>query len=435
MDVLDERLGINVGIYVGHSAVRRFVMGDAASEREATDAEIQQMAKVVREAMRAGAAGFTSSKSPTHVDHLKRPVPSRKATFQEIKALAAAAGEGGAGSIGYLAETAVQGYTAEDRGRIVELALASGLPVVVQGMGYRPGAKERWDDQVGFLADARAKGAAVYSMLRTQPFMRPFNWRRGTSLFEGCFAWRELTDMTPEQRIAAFKDAGFRKKLAADWDAPNTDAKRGSTLPPPRQTQVFVDKSKSNTAAEGKSLAELAKAKGVHPAELMCELVVADNGDTQLVYNSEGPEWVAANGESQKNPHMIVGTGDGGAHADRDDGAEWSTYFLRSWVLDRQHYSLEEGVRRITLLPAMICGIPLRGLLARGYHADVMLFDPAKLRLGKKALVNDMPGGEARWQVKPEGVVRVLVNGRTIVKDGALQDVKPGRVLRIGNAE
>jgi N-acyl-D-aspartate/D-glutamate deacylase len=361
-------------------------------------------------------------------------VPSRKASFAEIKTLSAVAGEGGAGSIGYLAETAVQGYNAEDRQRIVELALASGLPVVVQGMGYRPGAKERWDDQVGFLADARAKGAAVYSMLRTQPFMRPFNWRRGTSLFEGCFAWRELSDMTADQRVAAFKDESLRKKLAADWDAPNTDSKRGSTLPPPRQTQVFVDKSKSSPASEGKHLADLAKAKGVHPATVMADLVVADGGETQFVYNSEGAEWIAANGESQRNPHMIVGTGDGGAHADRDDGAEWSTYFLRSWVLDRQHYTLEEGVRRITHLPAMICGIPLRGLIARGYHADVMLFDPAKLRLGKKGLVNDMPGGEARWSVKPEGVVRVIVNGETIVENGALKPTTPGRVLRIGNA-
>jgi N-acyl-D-aspartate/D-glutamate deacylase len=166
----------------------------------------------------------------------------------------------------------------------------------------------------------------------------------------------------------------------------------------------------------------------------MADLVVADGGETQFVYNSEGKEWIAANGESQTNPHMIVGTGDGGAHADRDDGAEWSTYFLRSWVLDRQHYTLEEGVRRITHLPAMICGIPLRGLIARGYHADVMIFDPAKLRLGKKGLVNDMPGGEARWCVKPEGVARVIVNGETIVDNGQLKKTTPGRVLRIGNA-
>src|SRR5262249_56706375 len=89
------------------------------------------------------------------------------------------------------------------------------------------------------------------------------------------------------------------------------------------------------------------------------------------------------------------------APADRDDGAEWSTYFLRSWLLDREHMTLEEGIRRITHLPAMICGIPLRGLLARGYHADVVLIDPARIRLGRKQLVADMPGGEDRWQVRP----------------------------------
>ena len=130
---------------------------------------------------------------------------------------------------------------------------------------------------------------------------------------------------------------------------------------------------------------------------------------------------------------MIIGTGDGGAHADRDDGAEWSTYFIRSWLLDREHFTLEEGIRRLTHLPATICGIPLRGLIARGYHADIMLFDPKRIQLGKKALVHDMPGGEARWQVKPEGIARVIVNGKTIVKDNQLAAAKAGRVLRIGN--
>src|SRR5438046_8620100 len=110
---------------------------------------------------------------------------------------------------------------------------------------------------------------------------------------------------------------------------------------------------------------------------------------------------------------MIVGTGDGGAHADRDDGAEWSTYYLRSWLLDRQLFSLEEGIRRITHLPAMITGMKGRGLLARGYHADVTLFDPHRIRLARKEIVRDMPGDEERWQVRAEGIVRVLVNRQT----------------------
>jgi N-acyl-D-aspartate/D-glutamate deacylase len=434
LDVLDKRLGINAAVYIGHSAMRRWAMGEAASEREATPAEIEKMATLVREAMRAGAAGFSSSQSPTHVDQLGRPVPSRKATFDEVKALATAAGEGGAGSIAFLASTAVQGYDATDRQFLIELAHVSGLPVVVQGMGYRPGAKDKWDDQVRFLADARARGAAIYSMLRTQPFMRPFNWRRGTSLFDGVFHWRDLAALPPEGRLAWLKDPGKRAELRWALDHPNTDSAKGSTLPPPAMSALFVDKSGSDPGAVGKSLAQLAKERGVHPADVFCEITVADKGDTQYIYNSESPAWIEANLEAQRNLHMIVGTGDGGAHADRDDGAEWSTYFLRAWCLDRQAYTLEDAVRRITHLPAAICGIERRGLIARGYHADVMMFDPTRLALGRKQLVRDMPGGEERWQVLPEGVVRVLVNGEVIVEQGRLTGARPGRVLRIGNA-
>jgi N-acyl-D-aspartate/D-glutamate deacylase len=130
---------------------------------------------------------------------------------------------------------------------------------------------------------------------------------------------------------------------------------------------------------------------------------------------------------------MIVGTGDGGAHADRDDGSEWSTYFIRTWLLERQLFSLEDGIRRLTHLPAMVTGIKGRGLLARGYHADVVLLDPKRIALGRKTLVRDMPGDEERWQVRPEGIVRVVVNGETIVEDGHLTGARAGRVLRIGN--
>jgi len=433
LEVLDRRLGINAAIYVGHSALRRYVMGEAASEREATPEERARMADGVREAMRAGAAGFSSSQAPTHVDQANRPVPSRCASFEEVVELAAAAGEGGAGSIAYLASSAVQGYDARDRERLIELAHRSGLPVVVQGMGYRPGARERWDDQSRFLASARERGAAIFSMLRTQPFMRPFNWRRGTSLFDGVFHWRDLGGLPPAERIARLRDPSFREKLRAGLDHPNTDGSKGSTLPPPAMSAVFVDRSAADPGAVGKSLATLARERGVHPSDVMCELAVADDLATQFVWNSESPAGAEANAEAQRTPHMIVGTGDGGAHADRDDGAEWSTYYLRTWLLERQLLSLEEGVRRITHLPAMVTGLKGRGLIARGYHADLMLFDPARIALGKKQLVRDLPGDEERWQVLPEGIVRVVVNGETIVEDGRLTGARPGRILRVGN--
>jgi len=433
LEVLDRRLGINAAIYIGHSALRRYVMGDAASERDATPEERARMADHVREAMQAGAAGFSSSQAPTHVDQANRPVPSRCASFEEVAELATAAGEGGAGSIAYLAASAVQGYDARDRERLIELAHRSGLPVVVQGMGYRPGARERWDDQTRFLASARERGAAIFSMLRTQPFMRPFNWRRGTSLFDGVFHWRDLSDLPVGERLARLGDPSLREKLRWALDHPNTDGSKGSTLPPPSMSAVFVDRSAADPGAVGKSLATLARERGVHPSDVMCELAAADDLETQFVWNSESPAGAEANAEAQRNPHMIVGTGDGGAHADRDDGAEWSTYYLRTWLLERKLLSLEEGVRRITHLPAMVTGLKGRGLIARGFHADLMLFDPVRIALGKKQLVRDMPGGEERWQVLPEGIVRVIVNGETIVEDGALTGARPGRVLRVGN--
>jgi N-acyl-D-aspartate/D-glutamate deacylase len=327
----------------------------------------------------------------------------------------------------------VRGLDQRDRARLIELATRSGLPIVVQGITKRVGNPEQWADSVAFLDDARRQGAAIFSVLRTQPFMRPFNWQRGTSLYDGIFHWRDLSAMPVAERLAKMRDAQFREQLRWGFDHPNTDGSKGSTLPPPPLHTVFVDVSAADPSAVGRSLAQLARERHVHAADIMCELAVADGLATQFLWNTESPVWAEANADAQRNPHMIIGTGDGGAQADRDDGAEWSTYYIRAWLLDRQLLSLEEGVRRITHLPAMICGIKNRGLIARGYHADVMLFDPARIRLGRKELVSDMPGGEPRWQVRPEGIARVLVNGETIVEDGELTGTRPGRVLRVGN--
>jgi N-acyl-D-aspartate/D-glutamate deacylase len=265
--------------------------------------------------------------------------------------------------------------------------------------------------------------------------MRPFNWKRGTSVFDGVFHWRDLSSMPFDERLAKMRDRVFRAELRNALDHPNTDGSKGSTLPPPPLANVLVDRCESDPGAVGKTIAELAKERAVHAADVICELAVGDRLETQFLWNSENEAWARANAASQSSPHMVVGTGDGGAHADRDDGSEWSTYYVRSWLLDRALVSLEEGIRRITHLPAMLLGIRDRGLIARGYAADVAMFDPTRVRLGKKRLVRDLPGGGERWQVLPEGMVRVMVNGETIVENGELTGARPGRVLRVGNPE
>lgn len=434
LDALDSRLGINAACYVGHSALRRFVMGDAASERAAKAEELERMKQLVREAMNAGAAGFSTSLAPTHVDQFNKPIPSRHAEFDEVTTLIETAGEGGAGSICFLPETAVKGLDERDRARLIDLAKRSGLPIIVQGISKRANNPQIWEDATRFLEDARRQGAAIYSILRTQPFMRPFNFKRGTSLYDGVFGWRELSSMPVSERAASMRNPEFRAKMRDGLDHPNTDGSKGSTLPPPALNMVFVDRSAAEPKLAGKSIAQIAAERNAHPSDVLCDLALANDLETQFVWNSESDAWAEMNAEAQRNPHMITGTGDGGAHADRDDGAEWTTYFIRRWLLDRKLFSLEEGIRRITHLPAMITGMKGRGLLARGYHADVMLFDPERIGLQSKEIRQDMPGGEERWQVYPQGIARVIVNGETIVEDGKLTGARPGRVLRIGNA-
>ena len=127
---------------------------------------------------------------------------------------------------------------------------------------------------------------------------------------------------------------------------------------------------------------------------------------------------------------MIVGTSDGGAHLARDDGADWSSYFLRSWVLDRQVWTLEEGIRQITQVPAALLGFPDRGVLAPGRPADLMIFDPDTVGPWKKEFVHDLPGGVGRFKAWGHGVHATVVNGVPIVVDGELTGRLPGRVVR-----
>jgi N-acyl-D-aspartate/D-glutamate deacylase len=164
----------------------------------------------------------------------------------------------------------------------------------------------------------------------------------------------------------------------------------------------------------------------------MADLCVADALDTEFVWSTESNEWVAATEESARHPNLLVGVGDCGAHADRDDGAEWSTYYLARWVRDRALVPLEEGVRRITHEPAQLLGLAGRGLVSPGYHADLVLVDLPRLGLGDKRLVRDLPGDGERWKVEVEGIERVLVNGRTLVQGGELSECRAGQVLRPG---
>jgi len=430
-----SRLGVNLACYVGHSSLRRYVMGAAASEREATDEEVAAMRRLVREAIAAGAAGFSSSHAPTQLDGDGRPIASRFASQGELRALVLQAGLAGAGSVAYLPKSVIGGLDAADEQLLIELALSSRAPIVIQGLGGRdktdtPGAG--WDRAQAFLAEAAERGAAIFSLLRNHPFDRPIDLAKGTPLYAGVETWHALMALSPEAKLAQLRDPAVRARMRDAVEHPNRDPDAGSTLPPPHWDVTFVDEVSDPRHEKylRRSIAEIAAELGKAPADAMLDLALETRLGTKFRWENRTAKWESSVRESLHHPSMLMGVSDGGAHLDRDDGADWSSFFLRFWVQERGAFTLEEGVRQLTQVPAALAGFAARGALLPGYAADVMLFDPARVGPGTKRIVHDLPGGEGRFVARPQGFVATLVNGVPIVEDGKLTGALPGQVLR-----
>jgi N-acyl-D-amino-acid deacylase len=435
-----RRLGVNMACYVGHSAVRRTVMREAGSEREATADEVEQMRQVVAQAMEAGAAGFSSSHGPTQLDGDDRPVPSRFASTSELEVLCAEAGQHRGGSISYLHRSAIGGLDQEDKELLVRLGSLSRLPIVLQGLGGRskvdvPGAG--WEDVSMWIEEAGRKGVGIYSLLRNHPFDRDFRFDAGTNLYEGVPAWHKVIGpgLSKEQRLSLLAEPDVRAAMRGAVENPNKDASKGSTLPPPRWSVVEVDEvhRPENEKFLHRTIADIAREVDKDPADTMADLAVSEDLQMIFRYVNKSRSWEEAVAAGQRHPAMIIGVSDGGAHLDRDDGSDWSTIFLAFWVRERKLWTLEEAIRQITQVPAAMLGFEGRGMLLPGYAADAFVFDPDSIGIASKKQINDFPGGEARYSARPTGIHWTIVNGVPIVRDGeVLGSNLPGQVVRPG---
>jgi N-acyl-D-amino-acid deacylase len=429
------RLGINFACYIGHSNLRRSVMGDACLERPANDEEIAQMRAILAEAMDAGAAGLSSSAAPTHLDIHDRPVPSRLADAHELLALAEEVGRHGAGTIAFLPYGAIGGLTAQDEDFLIDLGKVSGLPVIIQGLGGRnktDAPTATWEHSVEFLDRATEEGAPVYSLLISRPFDRPVVMN-GTNLhYLSVASWVHMLNLPHDEMVALLRDPAARDELRDAVEHYNRDPAKGTTNPPPLWTTVYVDRVflPEHQPLQGRSIAEIAGEQGKAPADVMLDLALAEDLQTEFRWRTESPEWTVAVAEAQKDPRMIIGTSDGGAHLARDDGADWSSYFLGSWVHDRKVWTLEEGIRQITQMPAAVVGLVDRGTVSVGKWADIMVFDPAEIGPWKKEMVHDLPGGVGRVKAWGKGVHATIVNGEPVVLEGKLTGRLPGQVAR-----
>ena len=436
LESLRGNIGVNVGMYVGHSALRRYVMGDASFERASTDEELAQIAALTDEAMQAGAMGWSSSHAPVHFDLANRPIPSRLADIDELRVMADVVGRYGRGTIAYAPGSSMEGIDASDRKLLIELAGRGGVPVVTQGLGGRSKIDApdlAWHDASAFLDDSTAAGAPVYCLLMVEASHGPFTFEGGTTRYEGVPMWNDLWALSHDERLRRMADPGLRAAFIDAVDHPNMDAGATSTMPPPVWAVLTVESvtSDENRRFVGRDLAEIGRAEGRHPADVLLDIAVADDLQAVFHWTNETPGWHEVLRSAQRHPNMIVGISDGGAHLERHDGGAWSTLFLMKWWKGEQLWRLEEAIRLMTSVPAAACGITGRGILQTGFWADMMIFDPAQLDVSGGQDV-DRVTGTPRFRYTPTGIKATIVNGVTVAEDGRLTGALPGQVVSPG---
>ena len=413
MDLLERTaLGINVAVMVGHTPVRLWVMGDEATTRAASAAEVAQMKTLVRQAMDVGAVGFATSVSKVHVGYAGRPVPSRLADFEEMLELARAVGESGHGLIHYNVGREPLW------GAYEQLHAVSGRPVVWTSLlagSLGPGSHRL---QLERAAQQRLKGLPIHAQGACRPIQFEFDFRSPV-VFDTWASFESVRLADDEaQRRAVCADPAFRARLKRQvagrgpddaWFAGKEaegDTRRASF-------REMVISGTNDASLLERKLVDLAQERQVDPVDLMLDLALAS--DLQMrwriaLLNFDESEV----GEILADDHVVLGLGDGGAHMSQLCDACHPTYLLGHWVRELGALSLEEAVRRLTSHPADVFGLHDRGRVALGLPADLVVFDPERVGAGPLERVYDLPAGQDRLISRAIGVEAVFVNGQRL---------------------
>jgi N-acyl-D-aspartate/D-glutamate deacylase len=419
---LEGRIAVNVGANVGHCALRRWVMGDEASARQATPDEVGAMQALLADALDDGAIGFTSSQLDLHVAHDGRPVPCNLAAPEELVALAAVLNGRDHGAIEFIPRTFLTGYSDEDRRLIRAMADASGKPVHLNTVTQMPHAPDGWRRSLEFAEEAAAGGAAVHPMFATN--------RRGTHfalgstfLFDEMPTWRDTLTSPAREQLLLRTDV--RDRMRTELADPTG---RSFVF---RWEAVVVEavEDPAHGAWVGQTVARLAAERGQDPLDCFIDLSLDGGLRTQfgLVAPPDATRQ-AATEALVRSPVMMAGSSDGGAHLLSFCGADFPTRLLTEWVPDV--LTFEAAVARLTSHHAAAYGIRDRGVVRPGAAADLVLIDRDRLQAGETRYVEDFPAGSGRYVVDADGYVAVVVNGEVVLEDGTPTGVLPGTIIR-----
>ncbi|HEV3349122.1 MAG TPA: amidohydrolase family protein, partial [Methylomirabilota bacterium] len=423
---------INYGAYIGHSALRMYVMGKRALSEVATEADLARMAAAVREAMRAGAMGFSSSRSTTHVTPDDTPVASRIAEWSEVDRLVGAMAEVGAGI--FQVGPDISGGAAQRAflARLKRVALESGRPVMFGTIASRQGDDPNpWTYQLEYLDECAAAGARVWGQTTTRSINAIFSLKSYLP-FDVLPAWRELRRLPLAEQKARLADPATRRALVAEEarmkPRDNVFQGGGAATTDPRRPDYGNLYAMKDVEWNDPTVAELAAARGQHPVEVMIDLALANDNQVfvQPLVN-ERPDHVLG---MLRHPRTLATFSDSGAHVCQEMGSSLQTHMLSYWVRAKQAFTLEQAVRKLSHDNAAAWGLADRGLLEAGYRADLVLFDAERVRPAMPTVEADLPGGARRLVQKAEGIAATIVNGVVTLENGRSTGRLPGVLLR-----
>ena len=425
-----RRIGpyLNTAVFAGHSVIRTAVMGHSASEQtDPSPAELDSMCQQLREAMQAGAIGFASSFSPNHSGYGGRPMPSTIATEAELRALTGVLGEVGRGvfmmATGSRATPAVMEAIAQETGRPTYISTVLSM--------YNEATPELGLTYYDQCAAAQERGNQVYVLTSCQPLSFDFTLNDPYVLLSHS-AFDSVKRAAPDQLAAIYTDPAFRASFRQNLLHPKIGI---LFLGNWNHIELGQTSKPENAGLEGLSIAALAQQRGVDPLDAFFDFALSENLQTHFIgkfFNNLD----AGVAPLLKHPAGVITLSDAGAHLSYMCDAGFGLHFLAHWVRETGHFSLAEGIRRLTSHPADCFRIPGRGRLIVGASADLLLFDPEKVGISKTIPQHDLPGGGSRMLRQARGVHGVWVNG-VKVHDGHQYvhlDRGPGQILDQFNA-
>ncbi len=428
LNLLEGRLGVNAGFLAGHSAIRRLVMGaDSVGGTTPTEDQLQAMERQLAMSIEAGALGLSSSNGRAHNDGNGDPIPSRWAGDEELSRLSAVVGRYPGTVLEY-----IPAVPAQEAERMTAMSLAADRALNWNLLTVVADRVEMIERDLGASDYARQRGARIVAL--TVPAVVPFryNFISGFGL-DTIPNWGEFFLLPMAQRVAAASDPTWRQRLREGADLARRDS-RHTELVGFDWYRVEQTYNPDLSGLQGRQLSDIAAERATTSLDVLFDILAADDLRTIVVPRVRGDDdasW-AARPRYWRDPRVVLGGSDAGAHLDLLASFTYFTNMLAEAVRRRGLMGLEEAIHLMVDRPARLYGLSDRGRVAEGWQADLVLFDEERVAPGPVETRNDLPAGAPRLYASAVGIERVFVNGEEVVVDGKYNGARPGKVLRSG---